>query len=281
MLYVVATPIGNLGDLSPRAVEVLRRVALILAEDTRVSAKLLLHFGIDTPTRPYFDHNERAVYPGLLTQLERGDDIALISDAGTPLLSDPGFYLVRAAQRAGLPVVAVPGASAITAALSIAGLPADRFVFEGFLPNRSSARRKRLAELASEPRTLVCFEAPHRIAACLADACEVLGAERDAFVGRELTKLFEEGHAGDLAALRVWIEANPTRRRGEFVLAIAGSPVQPLEDLEARRVLGVLLRRLPVSQAVAAAGEILHAPANRLYRIALQLAEKAAAEQGE
>ena len=191
VLYVVATPIGNLRDITARALDTLKRVARIAAEDTRHSRKLLTHYGIDTPLIALHEHNEREVTETLLKELHSGADLALISDAGTPLISDPGFYLVRAVRQAGLDIIRVPGPSACITALSASGLPTDRFVFEGFLPARQHARRQRLEALRSELRTLVFYESSHRIADCLADMVEILGAGRAAVIARELTKTFE------------------------------------------------------------------------------------------
>ncbi|HHO68310.1 MAG TPA: 16S rRNA (cytidine(1402)-2'-O)-methyltransferase, partial [Gammaproteobacteria bacterium] len=190
-LFVVATPIGNLGDMTPRGVEVLQQADLIAAEDTRHSRRLAEHFGIATPMLALHEHNERSVAARLVERLRQGESIALISDAGTPLISDPGYQLVRAAREAGVPVVPVPGASALVAALSVAGLPTDRFVFEGFLPPRQAARRKRLEALKDEPRTLVFYESSHRIVDSLNDLKDVFGPGRQALLARELTKAFE------------------------------------------------------------------------------------------
>jgi 16S rRNA (cytidine1402-2'-O)-methyltransferase len=221
VLYVVATPIGNLEDVSPRALRVLREVAVIACEDTRHSAQLLSASAIRTPTLSYFEHNEDRRTPELIGRLKRGESVAIITDAGTPAISDPGYRLVRAALAAGIRVAAVPGPSAVVAALSIAGLPTDRFTFEGFLPQRESARRRALEALKREPRTMVFFEAARRLAATVTAMEAVFGADREAAVVREITKTFEESVRGTLAELCArfaTIEA-----RGEIVIVVAGA----------------------------------------------------------
>ncbi len=222
VLYVVATPIGNLQDISERAIATLKGVSRIAAEDTRHSARLLSHYGINTPMVALHEHNEREITPQLLDRLAAGDDLALISDAGTPLISDPGFCLVRAARAAGFRLVPVPGPAACIAALSVAGLPVDHFVFEGFLPARATARRRRLEELRRESRTLVFHESSHRIVECLGDMAEILGGDRPAVVARELTKVFETIQSGALSALLVWLQADPNQQKGEFVVLVQG-----------------------------------------------------------
>lgn len=273
VLYVVATPIGNRADISRRALEVLGKVAQVLAEDTRHSGALLRSLGITTPLLSLHEHNEQAQIDGVLARLREGHDLALISDAGTPLISDPGYRVVRAARQAGIAVVPVPGPSALITALSVAGLPTDRFVFEGFLPAKSAARRAQLQALAAEPRTLIFYEASHRIQECLADLAEIFGAQREAVIARELTKAFEQVQGGTLAELNAWLSADANRQRGEFVVLIAGAP--PAEESEidaaARRVLEILLRDLPVKQAAALAAEITGARKNALYQLALEL----------
>jgi len=220
ILYVVATPIGNLDDFSLRAVEILRSVDLILCEDTRRARILLSRHDIQSRLQSLHEHNERRQVPALLSRLAAGETIALISDAGTPTISDPGYNLITAAVDAGARVVPIPGPSAVTAILSVAGLPTDRFVFEGFLPMRSGKRQRRIAELALEPRTIVLFESPHRIVRLLAELYGAWG-ERRACLGRELTKRFEEIRHGTLAELSQWAESHTLR--GEFVLAVAGA----------------------------------------------------------
>ena len=208
-LYVVATPIGNLGDIGGRALEVLGRVDAVCAEDTRHTRQLLGHFGLERPLLALHEHNEDAIAARVVARLQAGESLALVSDAGTPLVSDPGFRLVRAARAAGIRVSPVPGASALVAALSVAGLPSDRFVFEGFLPAKAAARRERLQALAAEPRTLLFYESSHRIAGTLADAVDAFGGDRAAVLARELTKLFETVLDGSLAELRARVDADP------------------------------------------------------------------------
>lgn len=266
-LYVVATPLGNLQDLSPRALEVLRSVALIAAEDTRHSQILCRQWGIQTPLTSLHDHNERDRLDGLLARLRAQDAIALISDAGTPLISDPGYLLVRGARAASVPVYAVAGPSAVIAALSVAGIPCDRFVFEGFPPAQAAARRAFFETLASEPRTLVFYESPHRLAASLADLSAAFGAQREAAWVRELTKRFEEGvlsTLGDLAA-----RASAGTPKGECVLVVRGAP--PVADAgEGERVLALLMGELPLRQAVDLTVAITGAPKKAVYARALE-----------
>ena len=222
VLYIVATPIGNLEDVSPRALRVLNEVAVIACEDTRHSARLLSTYGISTPTVSCFEHNEERRIPDLIERLQRGESIALITDAGTPAISDPGYRLVRAALAAGLRVAAIPGPSAVIAAISISGLPTDRFTFEGFLPQRASARRAALAALVHEPRTMVFFEAARRLEASLADMAACFGAAREAAVVREISKTFEESVRGTLAELHARFSA--AEPRGEIVVVVGGAP---------------------------------------------------------
>jgi 16S rRNA (cytidine1402-2'-O)-methyltransferase len=272
VLYVVATPIGNRGDISPRALSVLAAVDKVLAEDTRHSGALLRTLGIATPLLSLHEHNEQLQVEPLLERLHGGADLALISDAGTPLISDPGYRIVRAARQAGIQVVPIPGPCALIAALSVAGLPTDRFVFEGFLPAKAAARRAHLLALAGETRTLVFYESSHRIEESLADLAECLGAEREAVIARELTKTFEQVQSGSLAELKRWLSEDANRQRGEFVLLIAGAaPAADTElDAEAQRVLKLLLVELPVKRAAALAAEITGARKNALYQYALQ-----------
>lgn len=271
-LYVVATPIGNRADITQRALQVLADVAQVLAEDTRHSGALLRSLGIATPLLSLHEHNEQSQIDGVLARLRSGHDLALISDAGTPLISDPGYRVVRAAREAGIAVVPVPGASALITALSVAGLPTDRFVFEGFLPAKPAARRAHLQSLLDEPRTLIFYEASHRIAECLADFAELFGGARAAVVARELTKTFEQVQSGSLTELNAWLAADPNRQRGEFVLLVAGAPASDESEIgaETRRVLDILLRELPVKQAAALAAEITGARKNALYQLALE-----------
>jgi 16S rRNA (cytidine1402-2'-O)-methyltransferase len=266
MLWVVATPIGNLGDLSQRAQEVLRDADVIAAEDTRHSRPLLQHFGIATPMTALHEHNERMAVESLIARLRAGEQVALISDAGTPLVSDPGFRLVRAAREAGIQVSPVPGACAAIAALSVAGLPSDRFVFEGFLPAKVAARRARLLELASEPRTLVIYESSHRLAACCADLRDVFGAQREARLLRELTKLHETCLGSTLAEIAERVAVDSEQRLGECVLVIAGRGEDADVRLaEGRRVHALLRAELPPAQAAKLAAAISGAPRKALY----------------
>ncbi|MFT4045270.1 MAG: 16S rRNA (cytidine(1402)-2'-O)-methyltransferase [Solimonas sp.] len=271
-LYVVATPIGNLDDLSPRAQTVLDGVAAICAEDTRNTANLLTHFGIRKPLIAVHEHNEDEVCTRLVERLQGGDALALVSDAGTPLISDPGFAVVRAARDANLPVLTVPGPCAAIAALSVSGIASDRFVFEGFLPARPAARRERLAELAAETRTLIVYESSHRIADSLADIAAVLGADRVVCLARELTKLYEQSHRARASEMSAWLQADAHRQRGEFVLVIDGAAANddPRRD-EGERVLRLLLNELPASRAARLAAEISGARKKELYALALQL----------
>jgi 16S rRNA (cytidine1402-2'-O)-methyltransferase len=266
IVWVVATPIGNRGDVSGRAREVLRGVAVIAAEDTRHTRPLLKHLGIGTPMVALHEHNERAVVPLLLARLREGDDVALVSDAGTPLVSDPGFRLVRAAREAGIRVSPVPGACAAVAALSVAGLPSDRFVFEGFLPPKTSARRARLRELAGEARTLVLYESSHRIAECCADLRDVFGAAREAALLRELTKLHETWLGPTLGDIATRVVDDPEQRLGEFVLVVAGAGDEAETKLaEGRRVYALLRAELAPAQAAKLAATISGAPRKALY----------------
>lgn len=266
-LWVVATPIGHLDDLSPRAREVLRSVGVIAAEDTRHSAPLLAQVGSRARTLALHEHNEREQGARLVAQLLAGEDVALISDAGTPLVSDPGFRLVRAAREAGCEVSPVPGPCAAIAALSAAGLPSDRFVFEGFLPAKAAARRERLTALAAESRTLIFYESSHRIVESLADAAAVFGATRAAVLARELTKLFETILAGSLGELVERVTADPNQQRGEFVLLVAGAEgaAADAQLAEGRRVFALLREELPPARAAKLAAAITGAPRKALY----------------
>jgi len=269
-LYVVATPIGHRDDLSQRAIATLRAVDVIACEDTRHSAVLLNGIGADGKRLALHDHNEDAASHGLIAQMLAGTRVALISDAGTPLVSDPGFRLVRAAAAAGVRVVPIPGPSALIAALSVAGLPTDRFSFEGFLPNRSSARRELLRGLRSDARTLVFYEARHRIVESLRDMRDELGAERAVVVARELTKTFETVLRGTLGEVLRSIESNPEQQLGEFVVMLAGIASVDHEQArldEGARILKLLLAELPASRAVRLAAEISGAPKNALYKL--------------
>ncbi len=271
-LFVVATPIGNLQDLTPRALQVLRDVSLIAAEDTRHSARLMQHFGIATPMTACHDHNERDKGQRLVERMLAGDDIALISDAGTPLISDPGFHLVRQAREAGIKVSPVPGACALIAALSAAGMPSDRFAFEGFLPAKAHGRQQRLQALLEEPRTWLVYEAPHRLLDCLRDMQQVLGAQRRVLLARELTKTFETLHAAPLDELVAWVVADADQQRGECVLVVEGAPEPEADEVSAQalHVLDLLLAELPVKRAARLAAEITGVRKNLLYQVALE-----------
>lgn len=272
-LYVVATPIGNLDDMSARALKVLANVALIAAEDTRHSIRLLQHFGIDTPLAACHEHNERDEGGRFITKLLAGEDVALVSDAGTPLISDPGYHLVRQARAAGVDVVPVPGACALIAALSAAGLPSDRFIFEGFLPAKSAGRRGRLEQVKEEPRTLIFYEAPHRILECLEDMKLVFGAERPALLARELTKTFETLKGLPLAELCEFVAGDSNQQRGECVVLVGGWSAPEGEaaiSVQAQRVLDLLLAELPLKRAAALAAEITGVRKNLLYQAALE-----------
>ncbi|MCD7098293.1 16S rRNA (cytidine(1402)-2'-O)-methyltransferase [Stenotrophomonas sp. MMGLT7] len=265
-LFVVATPIGNLSDLSPRALDTLRGADAVCAEDTRHTRQLLSHFGIERPLVALHEHNEEALAQKIVARLLAGETLALVSDAGTPLVSDPGFRLVRAARAAGVRVSPVPGACAAIAALSVAGLPSDRFAFEGFLPARPAARRERLARLAGETRTLVFYESSHRIAESLADLRAAFGDERPAVLARELTKLFETVLDGTLAGLQAQVEADADQRRGEFVVMVQGAADDAEGQVaEGRRLYARLVEHLPPSTAAKLAAEISGAPRKALY----------------
>jgi 16S rRNA (cytidine1402-2'-O)-methyltransferase len=269
-LQVVATPIGNMSDLSTRAREALESADLIAAEDTRHTLALLQAIGVSRPMVSLHAHNESQRVPDLLARLEAGEVIALVSDAGTPLLSDPGFELVSSAARAGFEVLAIPGPSAITTALAVAGLPTNRFCFEGFLPARERERRTELARLADETRTLVFFEAPHRIAATLADLAAELGGNRQAVVARELTKTHETVYRGTLADLTAQAQGDANFQRGEITLVIAGAaPTQSTVDPQLlRRAVDLLVKELPPSRAAAIAAQLTGATRNEAYALA-------------
>jgi len=272
-LYVVATPIGNLDDMTPRALSVLKDVALIAAEDTRHSLRLLQHFGIQTPLAACHEHNEREDGGRFLGKLQAGESVALISDAGTPLISDPGYHLVRQARAAGVKVVPVPGACAVIAALSAAGLPSDRFIFEGFLPAKAAARASRLEALREEPRTLIFYEAPHRILESVQAMEAAFGGDRPAVLARELTKAFETLKGLPLAELRVFIESDSNQQRGECVVLVGGWIAPVGEDAisaEALRVLDLLLAEMPLKNAAALAAQITGVRKNLLYQVALE-----------
>jgi 16S rRNA (cytidine1402-2'-O)-methyltransferase len=268
-LYVVATPMGNRGDITLRAIDTLRQVDRVLAEDTRHTRGLLTHLGIDTPLQSLHEHNEDADVGGLVDQLRHGARFALVSDAGTPLISDPGYPLVRACRTAGIVVVAIPGPSAAIAALSVAGLPTDRFRFEGFLPRKPGARRECLRQLSDDVVTLVLYESCHRILDTLRDAADVLGADRPAVLARELTKRFETVLSGTLSDLVERVAADPNQQRGEMVLLIAGQLDREAQDHD--DLLRILLAELPVKQAAAIVARYGGRGKNEVYQRALAL----------
>jgi 16S rRNA (cytidine1402-2'-O)-methyltransferase len=271
-LYVVATPIGNLGDITQRALDVLAAVDIVAAEDTRNTAQLLSHFHIRAPRLfALHQHNEQAGAAGLIELIQSGHSVAFVSDAGTPAVSDPGALLVRAVRAAGLRVIPIPGAAALTAALSAAGLGDGRFLFYGFLPSKSAARCRALESLREHPCTLIFYEAPHRIVECIADMVAIFGGEREIVFARELTKLFENIHACALAEAPAWLESDPNNCRGEFVLLISGARSEAGLSADARNVLSLLLEELPLKQAVKLAAKISGANRNELYQHALTL----------
>lgn len=268
-LYVVATPIGNLADMSHRATSTLQCVDLIAAEDTRQTGRLCSHFSIDTPMAAYHEHNEVQQTPVLLDRLLKGDDVALVSDAGSPLISDPGYRLVAAARDALLTVVPIPGPCAAIAALSVAGLACHHFHFEGFLPGKSGTRRNRLQKLRAMPDTLIFYESIHRHEDMLQDLCEVLGGERRAVLARELTKLHETIYRNTLQEIREWVAANPHRQKGEFVILVEGA-AEGEADARAEHVLELLSEQLSPGQAAELAAKITGVPRNRLYKSKLR-----------
>ena len=255
-LHVVATPIGNLEDISLRALDVLANADVVAAEDTRRSRQLLSRHGVDRSLVALHEHNEEKQAPQLVNRLLNGESVALVSDAGTPLLSDPGYRLVRLAVENGIEVVAVPGPSAITAALSVSGLPTDRFTFEGFLPAKATGRLKRLGALQGETRTLVFFESSHRIEACLADLEQAFGGDRQAAVCRELTKQFETVLRGSLAEIREQVENDANQRKGEFVVVVAGGEAQEGGLTQAMELASILKEHVGASQAARIAARI-------------------------
>tara|TARA_R110001599_G_scaffold65838_2_gene185914 strand:- start:168055 stop:168894 length:840 start_codon:yes stop_codon:yes gene_type:complete len=270
-LYVVATPIGNLGDLSARAVSVLQQADIIAAEDTRHSQRLLQHYAISTPLMAYHDHSDNRAVNKISTCLASGGSVALVSDAGTPLISDPGYRLVRAMQDQGFMVVPVPGACAAVAALSASGLATDRFLFEGFLPSRAGARENRLAELTHETATLIFYEAPHRVVACLEAMIDAFGAGREAVLAREVTKTFETIRRSTLADLRDFVAGDSNQQKGEMVLLVAGSRADNTEVTA--EIAGLLLRlaqELPAKTAAAVVADYTGLRKKLLYNFLLE-----------
>lgn len=268
-LYVVATPLGNLGDVTLRALTVLGAVDRIAAEDTRRTRPLLTHYGIATPLLALHAHNEAQRSASLVEALRAGGSLALVSDAGTPLLSDPGLALVRAARDAGCPVYTVPGPCAAVAALAVAGLPAQRFAFEGFLPARAAARRAALKALAHETRTLVFYEAPHRVRALIADLGAIFGEAREAVLAKELTKIHEAAVGPTLARIAAWLDADPARLRGEFVVLVAGAPARDVDEDALDALLDRLVPALGVRAGAEAAAVLAGVRRNVAYRRAL------------
>jgi 16S rRNA (cytidine1402-2'-O)-methyltransferase len=274
-LDIVATPIGNLEDLSPRAQRVLREADRVLVEDRRHAQRLFRSIGLQPRTEPLHEHNEREQIPRILAWLAAGERLALISDAGMPLISDPGYPLVSELRRAGVRIAVIPGPSALLAALALAGLPTDRFCFEGFLPAKSGARQQRLQELAQETRTLVLYEAPHRILDTLQEMCDRFGAERGAVLARELTKLHEEGIGENLGEILATLNAHPERQRGEMCLVVAGAAASAPAEADLDQLLRPLLAELPLAQAVRIAEAQSALPHRRLYQRALALTSAA------
>jgi 16S rRNA (cytidine1402-2'-O)-methyltransferase len=273
-LYVVATPIGNLEDFSARGIKILQKVDQIAAEDTRHSQKLLKHFGITTPLISLHEHNETASSKILLDCLKKSQSIALISDAGTPLINDPGYRLVKLAHQHGIPVIPIPGACALIAALSTSGLACDRFIFEGFLPEKSIARQKKLQEFLYETRTIIFYEAPHRILELIDDMLSVFGPKRYVVLARELTKTFETIHGDNLEQLKIWLNFDKNQQKGEFVVLMEGVEYLNPYELDAQRILGILLDELPIKQATSLAAKITHEKKNKLYALALAITGK-------
>jgi 16S rRNA (cytidine1402-2'-O)-methyltransferase len=271
-LYVVATPIGNLRDITLRALDVLAAANVVAAEDTRNTAHLLTHHGIGANRlMAVHQHNERGAAEKIIALLRAGQSVAFVSDAGTPAVSDPGALLVQAVLAAGLRVIPIPGANAAVAALSAAGLADPHFLFYGFLPNKSAARRTALQELCGHPYTLVFYEAPHRIAGCVADLCAILGGERQIVLAREITKLFETIHACPLRDAEAWLLSDSNQQRGEFVVLVSGAPPQTGLSAEALNTLSLLLEELPLKQAAQLAAKITGANRSDLYQQALQM----------
>jgi len=272
-LYLVATPIGNRDDISLRALEILKFVDCIAAEDTRHSQRLLQYHGVSTPLLSLHEHNEEQRIRQLLERLSKGEQIALISDAGTPLISDPGYRLVTAMHDANIRVVPVPGPCALIAAVAASGLPTDRFIFEGFLPAKKIARHKRLEALSQESRTLIFYESTHRIIACLEDMLDVFGEKRLATIARELTKSFETVHRAPLSELVAWVKSDANQQRGEFVIVVEGAKISEFtpDEEEQRRILSILMEEMSLKQAVAIATRLCDGQRKSLYQLALAI----------
>lgn len=274
-LYIVATPIGNLADFSPRAITVLQSVDVIAAEDTRHSGHLLQHYAIKTPTVSLHEHNEQQRSEVLLARLQKGESVALISDAGTPLISDPGYRLVSLVREHNIKVVPIPGSCALITALSASGLPSDRFSFEGFLPAKAGTKRQVLDNLKNESGTLIFYESPRRLKATLTEMIDIFGPDRLVCLARELTKLHETIVTQPLSELLAWVESDSNQQRGECVLLVGGNTEQPdPNDAEAERVLSILLTELPVKKAAAMTAKLLDMRKNKAYELALKLQQK-------
>ncbi|MDA8903441.1 16S rRNA (cytidine(1402)-2'-O)-methyltransferase [Porticoccaceae bacterium] len=274
-LYIVATPIGHLGDMVPRAVETLQSVSVIACEDTRHSKKLLNHFSIDKPCIAYHDHTDKKSSYSILKRLRDGEDVALISDAGTPLISDPGYRLVSEARQQGYSVIPIPGASAVIAALSVSGLPTDKFKFMGFLPAKSTQRKTSLSAVKGNTETMVYYEAPHRITDTIADMLDIFGADRPAFMAREISKTFETYLQGSLAELLDLVRADSNQQRGEMVLVIGGAATETeTVSVDAEKILGLLLKELPLTKAASLTAKITGGDKKQLYQLGLAIQDK-------
>lgn len=271
-LYIVPTPIGNLADITQRAIDVLSSVDLIAAEDTRHTGKLLSHFGINTKTYPLHDHNEQQKAQALVEKLQQGMSIALVSDAGTPLISDPGYHLVNQCRQANVRVVPLPGACAVITALSASGLPSDRFSFEGFLPAKSKGRKDKFLKIAKAERTCIFYESPHRILDSLDDMLAILGPEREVAIARELTKTFETIRNMPLGELVEWVRGDENQQRGEMVLLVHGFREEASDEIpdEVTRSLSILVKELPLKKAAAMCAEIYNLKKNALYKWGLE-----------
>jgi len=270
VLYVVATPIGNLADITHRAISTLESVDVIAAEDTRHTGQLLKHLNIKNKLLSLHDHNERSQSAIIITHLEQGKSVALVSDAGTPLISDPGFFLVREVRQAGFKVVPIPGPCAMVTALSVSGIATDRFVFEGFLPPKSGARKKHLKALVNEQRSMVFYESTHRIESCLSDMKSIFGISREVTIARELTKTFETIYSNSLENTIKWMQDDHQQKKGEFVIIVSGNPQSSsTSDVEVDRIVDILMKQLPLAQAAAVAAEISGQRKKELYQRAL------------
>jgi len=274
ILYIVATPIGNLNDISLRALDILKKVDFIACEDTRHTKLLLAHHGISTPVFSYHEHNEQKSADKIINLLTANKSIALVSDAGTPLISDPGYFLVHRAHELHIKISPIPGTCAAIAALSASGLPSDKFIFEGFLPAKTTARQNRLSELKTESRTLIFYEAPHRIEETIADLVLMFGETREAIICRELTKTFETLHKASLKKLSEWLLLSDDNRKGEFVVVVAGMPETEKEEVnqtQAKLLVEKLIVDLPLKKSVQISSELFHVSKNSLYQWALTL----------